>query len=132
MKKVLFITLALIIGITSMAILQDNPHPADYETLVNLFRDWRDFEDPPRLNGAPDYTTDRIKKDHRAFKDLQDRLTQIAIDDWSIHQGQRRCSLPSCKQGYPHIASRQRHPLRISLPLLRQAWLTGRCQIRAR
>jgi len=86
MKKVLFITLALIIGITSMAILQDNPHPADYETLVNLFRDWRDFEDPPRLNGAPDYTTDRIKKDHRAFKDLQDRLTQIAIDDWSIHQ----------------------------------------------
>ena len=86
MKKVLFITLALIIGITSMAILQDNPHPADYETLVNLFRDWRDFEDPPRLNGAPDYTTDRIKKDHRAFKDLQDRLTQIAIDDWSINQ----------------------------------------------
>ncbi len=84
MKKVLFITLALIIGITSMAILQDNPHPADYETLVNLFRDWRDFEDPPRLNGAPDYTADRFKKDHRAFKDLQDRLTQIAIDDWPI------------------------------------------------
>ena len=86
MKKVLFITLALIMGITSMAILQDNPQPADYETLVNLFRDWRDFEDPPRLNGAPDYTADRFKKDHRAFKDLQDRLTQIAIDDWSIHQ----------------------------------------------
>ena len=84
MKKVLFITLALIMGITSMAILQDNPQPADYETLVNLFRDWRDFEDPPRLNGAPDYTADRFKKDHRAFKDLQDRLTQIPIDDWPI------------------------------------------------
>ena len=63
---------------------QKNPQPPEYRSLVELFNEWRDFEDPPRLNGAPDYTADRFKKDHRAFKDLQDRLTQIAIDDWPI------------------------------------------------
>ena len=63
---------------------QKNPQPPEYRSLVELFNDWRDFEDPPRLNGAPDYTADRFKKDHRAFKDLQDRLTQIPIDDWPI------------------------------------------------
>ena len=84
MKRILFITYVLLMGTNAINSQQKNPQPADYETLVNLFRDWRDFEDPPRLNGAPDYTADRFKKDHRAFKDLQDRLTQIPIDDWPI------------------------------------------------
>ena len=84
MKRILFITYVLLMGTNAINSQQKNPQPADYETLVNLFRDWRDLEDPPRLNGAPDYTADRFKKDHRAFKDLQDRLTQIPIDDWPI------------------------------------------------
>ena len=42
---------------------QKNPQPPEYRSLVELFNDWRDFEDPPRLNGAPDYTADRFKKD---------------------------------------------------------------------
>ena len=63
---------------------QNNPQPIEYRELVELFNNWRDFENPPRLNGAPDYTADRFKKDHTAFKDLQNRLTQIAIDDWPI------------------------------------------------
>ncbi|SVB43429.1 uncharacterized protein METZ01_LOCUS196283, partial [marine metagenome] len=84
MKKVLYITLALIIGITSMNAQYPYPQPAEYQALVNLFNEWRDFENPPLLNGAPDYTVDRFNKDHQAFKDLQERLTQIQIDDWPI------------------------------------------------
>ena len=63
---------------------QKNPQPLEYRDLVELFNDWRDFENPPPLNGAPDYTADRFKKDHTAFKDLQNRLAQITIDDWPI------------------------------------------------
>ena len=63
---------------------QKNPQPMEYRELVELFNDWRDFENPPRLNEAPDYTAERFKKGHTAFKDLQNRLTQIQIDDWSI------------------------------------------------
>ena len=62
----------------------DNPQPAEYQALVDLFNDWRKFEDPPRLNGAPDYTADRFKKDHQAFKDLEERIARITIDDWPV------------------------------------------------
>jgi len=66
---------------------QKNFQPLEYRELVDLFNDWRDFENPPHLNGAPDYTADRFKKDDTAFKDLQNRLTKIAINDWPIpHQ----------------------------------------------
>ena len=27
-----------------------------YGNLIQLFKEWRDFEKPPLLNGAPDYT----------------------------------------------------------------------------
>jgi len=84
MKKVLIIISALIMGITSMDAQYDNPQPAEYQALVDLFNDWRKFEDPPRLNGVPDYTEDRFKKDHHAFKDLEERLARITINDWSV------------------------------------------------
>jgi len=62
------------------------PHkrPAEYDSLVELFNDWRDFENPPLLNGAPDYTAERFNKDHQTFKDLQKRLSQIQINNWPI------------------------------------------------
>jgi hypothetical protein len=84
MKRILFIIYVLLMGTNQMYGQQNNPQPLEYRELVELFNDWRDFENPPRLNGAPDYTADRFKKDHTAFKDLQNRLTQIATDDWPI------------------------------------------------
>jgi hypothetical protein len=84
MKRNLFIIYVLLMGTNQMYGQQKNPQPLEYRDLVELFNDWRDFENPPPLNGAPDYTADRFKKDHTAFKDLQNRLAQIAIDDWPI------------------------------------------------
>jgi hypothetical protein len=84
MKRILFIIYVLLMGTNQMHGQQNNPQPLAYRELVELFNNWRDFENPPRLNGAPDYTADRFKKDHTAFEDLQNRLTQIAIDDWPI------------------------------------------------
>ena len=61
-----------------------NKRPAEYDSLIELFNDWRNFENPPLLNGAPDYTAERFNKDHQTFKDLQKRLSQIQINNWTI------------------------------------------------
>ena len=61
-----------------------NKRPAEYDSLIELFNDWRDFENPPLLNGAPDYTAGRFNKDHQTFKGLQKRLSQIQINNWPI------------------------------------------------
>ena len=59
---------------------------SQYQELVQLFEEWRDFETPPTLNGAPDYTKKRFNKDHRAFKSLTIRLNKINFDDWKAEQ----------------------------------------------
>ena len=84
MKRILIIIYVLLMGTNQMYGQQNNSQPLEYRELVELFNDWRDFENPPHLNGAPNYTPERFKKDHTAFKDLQNRLTEIAIDDWPI------------------------------------------------
>ena len=72
-------------GVTSMYTQIDDRQPPQYQALVDLFKDWREFEDPPRLNGAPDYTADRFEKAQQNFKTLEERLNRIEIDDWPIH-----------------------------------------------
>ena len=41
---------------------------ADYDDLLQLFDDWRDFESPPLLNGAPDYTSAGFSKRQNGYK----------------------------------------------------------------
>ena len=38
----------------SMIQTQEEPLPKDYQKLVELFNEWREFESPPLLNGATD------------------------------------------------------------------------------
>ena len=56
----------------------------DYLDLVALFKDWRTFEKPPLLNGAPDYTVESFEKRWPRFKELQSRLQGIDTTDWSV------------------------------------------------
>tara|TARA_B100002003_G_scaffold230039_1_gene239880 strand:- start:218 stop:1861 length:1644 start_codon:yes stop_codon:yes gene_type:complete len=84
MKRTLLIIFLLLMRTNSMDAQYNYPLPAEYPALLDLFKDWRDFENPTLLNGAPDYTADRFNKEHQAFKDLEKRLTQIEIDDWPI------------------------------------------------
>ena len=55
-----------------------------YEELVNLFYDWREFEKPPLLNGAPNYTKKRFKEDQDNFLNLKNKLYNFDISNWSI------------------------------------------------
>lgn len=57
-----------------------------YSDLVSLFKDWRAFEKPPLLNGAPDYTAATFKKRWPQFKTLQNELLAMDTSGWSIPQ----------------------------------------------
>ncbi|MAD96351.1 MAG: hypothetical protein CMB99_03395 [Flavobacteriaceae bacterium] len=56
----------------------------DYEDLVALFKEWRSFENPPKLNGAPDYTKATFAKRQPTFKQLQQKLQSIDTTNWPV------------------------------------------------
>ena len=55
-----------------------------YDDLVTLFKEWRTFENPPKLDGAPDYTKATFEKRWPQFKELQNQLKVIDTSNWSI------------------------------------------------
>ena len=62
MKYILFLLILFSCSFQNKEIQKINNKSTDYQTLINLFYDWREFENPPLLNGAPDYTKERFKK----------------------------------------------------------------------
>ncbi|MDP5072137.1 MAG: hypothetical protein NWQ45_14665, partial [Congregibacter sp.] len=59
---------------------------SNYAELVDLFDDWRAFETPPLLEGAPDYSAARFTKAHAQLPALQNRLNELDTSDWPIEQ----------------------------------------------
>ena len=57
-----------------------------YEDLLELFRDWREFESPEPLNGAPDYTPVNMAWMHKELGSYQDRLNAFEITSWPVSQ----------------------------------------------
>ena len=57
-----------------------------YSDLIELFKEWRAFETPPVLNGAPDYTKKTFEKRWPVFLKLQEKLNSIDYQDWPIDQ----------------------------------------------
>ena len=57
---------------------------SEHEELLQLFADWRDFESPPLLNGAPDYTVAGFAARQDEFVALRKRLEAFDIDDWPV------------------------------------------------
>jgi hypothetical protein len=58
----------------------------DYRDLVQLFEDWRAFEQPPLRDGAPDYTAARMAAAHERWRTLHDRLHAIDPTGWPVAQ----------------------------------------------
>jgi hypothetical protein len=57
---------------------------SDYASLVNLFKEWRAFENPPMRDGAPDYTATTFEQRMPAFKKLQEKLLATDTARWPI------------------------------------------------
>jgi len=74
-------------GIAAAANAQElNTATDSYSDLTELFEEWREFEQPPLLDGAPDYTAKRFRADYTRFERLQDRLDTIDPADWPVEQ----------------------------------------------
>ena len=57
-----------------------------YEGLVNLFQEWRSFEKPPLLEGAPDYSAATFARRRPAFEQLRQRLMVMNDTSWPVAQ----------------------------------------------
>lgn len=57
---------------------------ANYADLVTLFQHWRAFENPPLLDGAPDYTKTTFAERLPEFKKLQNELLAMDTAGWTI------------------------------------------------
>jgi hypothetical protein len=56
----------------------------EYDDLLTLFAEWREFESPPLLDGAPDYTVERFEVRQPVYKALRERLDAFVIDEWPV------------------------------------------------
>jgi len=59
---------------------------SDYEDLVSLFNEFREFQRPKLTDGVPDYTAAAIEEQRRGLKEFQSRLAAIKIEDWPVSQ----------------------------------------------
>jgi hypothetical protein len=58
----------------------------DYDSLLQLFAEWREFESPPLLDGAPDYTAVQFARRRSEFDELRQQLNEFQIEDWPVPQ----------------------------------------------
>ena len=59
---------------------------SEYSDLVALFDQWRDFERPPMLDGAPDYTRSGFDGRRPEFQQLRTQLLAMDTAGWTIPQ----------------------------------------------
>jgi len=57
-----------------------------YRQLLALYKDWRAFERPPFVNGAPDYTAATFARRHQELGAWRGRLAAIDTTGWTIEQ----------------------------------------------
>jgi hypothetical protein len=77
--------ISLALGLLALATTA-NADPG-HDQLLELFADWRDFESPPLLDGAPDYTVEGFAARQDDFVALRQRLGAFDVDDWPVaHQ----------------------------------------------
>jgi hypothetical protein len=72
---------SLLAATVSNAEVQTKP---TYDELLSLFAEWREFESPPLLDGAPDYTAKRFAARRDEFEVLQERLNSFDVSDWPV------------------------------------------------
>ena len=62
----------------------DTMKSENYKDLLTLFSDWRAFEHPPLMDGAPDYTAATFDRRYEEFQEYRHRLQSIDTSSWPI------------------------------------------------
>jgi hypothetical protein len=80
-----YLSLALALTLTWLPSAEAQSAP--YEELLALFREWREFQKPKLIDGAPDYTAPAMAIQKRELETYQSRLRAIDPRGWPIpHQ----------------------------------------------
>lgn len=69
-----------------IASTQQTAGNSSYTDLLTLFEDWREFEKPPLLDGAPDYRAETTARRHKDLKSYEARLMAFDIENWPVGQ----------------------------------------------
>jgi len=59
-------------------------HSQNYEDLVKLFQEFREFQKPKLMDGIPDYTATAMEEQRRGLQHFHDRLAAIDISAWPV------------------------------------------------
>jgi hypothetical protein len=84
--RALIHSVVCLIQITVAPVDAPGQESESHDDLLSLFADWRAFEIPPKLDGAPDYTAASFERRQAGFTALRERLNSFDISDWPISQ----------------------------------------------
>ena len=82
--KIILLVLAVLSAVGLQAALAQSND--GYDELLRLFQDWREFESPPLLDGAPDYTAEQFASRYEGFLALRNRLHRLDPGNWPVPQ----------------------------------------------
>jgi hypothetical protein len=82
----LLILLAALLCCSQSQEKSDKVISSNYEDLVTLFKEWRDFQKPKINKGVPDYTATAMAKQQQDLKGQQAKLAAIDPSSWPISQ----------------------------------------------
>lgn len=72
------------ITITLFYLFSLHAQSSSYNSLVDLFKEWRAFEEPPMKNGAPDYSATTFEQRWQPFQAMRAKLAGIDTTGWSV------------------------------------------------
>ncbi len=79
-------SLALSLLAAAAPLAAQRPASRSYPDLLALFTAWRTFEEPPRVNGIPDYTPATNTRRLTELQALQTRLAALDTTGWSVSE----------------------------------------------
>jgi hypothetical protein len=85
-SKILAVFLAACVASVMVGTMSNAEAQSNYGDLRVLFSDWRKFESPPLLDGAPDYTPGQFAVRQDDYLALRARLEAFETDEWPILQ----------------------------------------------
>jgi len=57
-----------------------------YDSLIRLFKEWREFQKPKVVNGVPDYSAAAMKQQQKGLTTFEQRLAAIDCRTWPVPQ----------------------------------------------
>ena len=84
-KSILLLMASIILLGCKTAVNDQNANSSkSYRDLETLFKDWREFENPPKFESAPDYRSTTFRDRFSEYQLLRKRLESIDTSGWSI------------------------------------------------